>query len=134
MCSRAQGVCRPWATKRVTVRRMASSSWSGRPPCARHSSTLLVALAVIAGAPLSAAQSACTAGNTIIGGGTVAVFDYADEESCSWTLVCSSGAPTLSFETFDTEANFDFMYLYEGADAQGLVLEPGLSGSGDRKI
>ena len=60
----------------------------------------------------------------------MAVFDYADEESCSWTLVCSSGAPTLSFETFDTEANFDFMYLYEGADAQGLVLEPGLSGSG----
>jgi hypothetical protein len=85
---------------------------------------LLVALVAIVGAPLAAAQ-ACTQGNTIVDGvgGRIDVADYENDLSCSWTLTCSGGAPTLSFDTFDTEANFDFVYLYEGTDAGGALLE-----------
>lgn len=98
-------------------------------PCARYAE-LLVVLVTVVSSPLTTAQQVCTEGNTLNGGGTVAATDYANQESCSWTLVCSSGAPTLAFETFDTEANFDFMYLFEGTDSDGTVLEPGLSGDG----
>ena len=90
---------------------------------------LLVVIVVIASSPFAVGQ-VCTEGNTINDGGNVDVTNYDNGESCSWTLVCSSGAPTLAFETFNTEANFDFMYLYEGSDTSGPVLQPALSGSG----
>ena len=90
---------------------------------------LAVVLVALVSSPLAAAET-CTEGNLVHDGGTVAVLDYENEESCSWTLVCSSGAPTLTFETFNTEANFDLMYLYEGLDSDAPVLESGLSGGG----
>eukprot|EP01043_Picozoa_sp_COSAG02_P045391 COSAG02_NODE_4143_length_5719_cov_8.765480_2_plen_1748_part_01 len=76
------------------------------------------------------APSSCTAGNVIDDSGEIIIQDYDHNLDCSWTLICSDGAPSLSFDTFETEANFDFVYLFEGADPTGLPLVWGLSGSG----
>ena len=39
---------------------------------------------------------------------------YGNDQDCRWTLVCSSGSPTVIFSTFDTEENFDFVNIYDG--------------------
>ena len=46
-------------------------------------------------------------------------IDYDDGHSngqdCRWALICPDGqAPTVTFNTFNTEANFDYVNIYDG--------------------
>eukprot|EP01052_Picozoa_sp_SAG31_P030041 SAG31_NODE_3046_length_4750_cov_4.985594_3_plen_353_part_00 len=43
--------------------------------------------------------------------------NYNNGEDCTWSLRCSSAAqsPILAFNTFDTEANFDFVTVFDGS-------------------
>ena len=46
-----------------------------------------------------------------------------------WTLSCAGGGPvTLVFEQFETEAEYDWVNLYDGADAAAPALADTLSG------
>eukprot|EP01045_Picozoa_sp_COSAG04_P034727 COSAG04_NODE_7728_length_1077_cov_6.935583_1_plen_358_part_11 len=43
---------------------------------------------------------------------------YANDKDCAWKLECPSGQSVqLSFSSFDTESNFDFVTLYDGESA-----------------
>ena len=49
--------------------------------------------------------------------------NYSDQERSSWTLAPVSGNPvTLNFSAFDLENNFDYLYVYDGASAEGEFL------------
>lgn len=37
-------------------------------------------------------------------------------QNCRWLLTCTSGSPILVFSTFITEARFDFLNVYDGAE------------------
>ena len=37
--------------------------------------------------------------------------DTPDGATCSWSVQCPSGTPTLTFIYFETEANYDFVSL-----------------------
>ena len=53
----------------------------------------------------------CAGGQTV-SGGAVSLTDYSDNMNCVWDVECSSGGPiTLSFESFNTEANFDYVIV-----------------------
>ena len=38
---------------------------------------------------------------------------YTHGAQCSWTLACSSGTPNIAFDSFQTEANYDFVDVYD---------------------
>lgn len=46
----------------------------------------------------------------------------ADNQHCSWRINCRRGVATFSFERFSTEANYDFVSLYDGRDEQAAQL------------
>jgi hypothetical protein len=54
---------------------------------------------------------------------------YGNGQDCSWTLSCSSGSPTLSFTEFNTEGNFDYVYVYDGASTGDDQLTDRLHGN-----
>jgi hypothetical protein len=56
--------------------------------------------------------------------------DLRNGESYTWNLTCTEAAqrPRLTFNTFDIEANFDFVYVYDAASADG---DPALELTGD---
>ena len=45
---------------------------------------------------------------------------YGNNERCFWRVQCTTGRPRLSFSSFSTERNFDFVYLYEYAAENAL--------------
>ena len=77
-------------------------------------SAAAAAAAVAAAAAAAAAADPC-AGTAVdfLNGGSISSHQgggqYVDNMNCAWNLVCSSGTPTLSFSTFNTEANYDFL-------------------------
>ena len=46
------------------------------------------------------------------------IIDYSlghdNDEDCQWHVTCPTGVPTLVFNTFNTEGNFDFVNVYDG--------------------
>ena len=53
-----------------------------------------------------------------------AAIDFVPEgndQDCHWTVECSDATqvPVLTFTSFQTEANFDYVYLYDSASATG---------------
>ena len=42
--------------------------------------------------------------------------NYEDSASCGWAIRCPSGAPTLDFTEFETESDWDFVRVFDGAD------------------
>jgi hypothetical protein len=60
---------------------------------------------------------ACTTGLTYTDEGTIDKSDgYDSRHDCRWLLVCSDSrlVPRVSFESFDLEAGFDFVRLFDG--------------------
>ena len=53
---------------------------------------------------------------TIIQDGGQLDFDggHSNGQDCRWTITCSSGTPTVTFTTFDTESNYDFVNAFDG--------------------
>ena len=43
------------------------------------------------------------------GVGTLMRSDYGPDENCQWLLTCGTGTPVLTIQSFDTEANYDFV-------------------------
>lgn len=80
------------------------------------------------------ASSRCTAGNSMSDFAEIDIVDYTENLDCSWTLTCSVGSPSLTFDSFDTELNFDFVYVFEGDSTDGQALVWGLSGSGHAPV
>ena len=39
---------------------------------------------------------------------------HGNGQDCRWTLQCTSGSPTVTFNSFNTEANFDYVNVYDG--------------------
>jgi hypothetical protein len=56
----------------------------------------------------------------IVDGGSLASHDdagdYADGMNCAWNLICTTGDPTLSFSSFATEGNYDFVRVDTDGD------------------
>jgi hypothetical protein len=84
--------------------------------------------------PSSTPSSRCRAGNVMSDAAEIDVVDYDNNLDCSWTLTCSAGAPSLTFSSFDTEPNFDFVYVFEGDGPQSPALVWELSGSGHTPV
>ena len=43
--------------------------------------------------------------------------NYEDDTSCTWVITCPNGdVPTFTFREFSTEADYDFVSIYDGAD------------------
>lgn len=63
----------------------------------------------------------CTTGITLIDRGTLAHYGLDNYQECEWSMRCSeeSHSPLVEFSEFNTEANFDFLYLYSGGEADG---------------
>merc|ERR1712167_70107 len=61
--------------------------------------------------------------------------EYDNNDICQWSMSCSdaSQVPQLSFSSFQTESNFDFVYLFDGecalSDFSSPVRGDGLCGS-----
>ncbi len=81
----------------------------------------------------------CVGGITITDGGAIDFIrnDYENGMQCQWTHVCNSGIPAVSFDTFQTEGNWDFVNIYDGASAADVrvgrysgTVADGISGSG----
>jgi len=81
----------------------------------------------------------CVGGITITDGGAIDFIrdDYENGMQCQWTHVCNSGTPAVSFDTFQTEGNWDFVNIYDGASADDVrvgrfsgTAADGISGSG----
>ena len=55
---------------------------------------------------------------------------YSSNSVCMWTFTCSNPryTPQVIFGSFDTEANFDFVYVYDGACAYNRY-SPGTAGA-----
>lgn len=92
--------------------------------CATSTTTILVAQCTLPAGGTAAASiqsicvaaaggDACTEGANLVDSGVVAHDGgYLNNEDCRWMLTCSSQSPTLSFETFETESNFDFVSCF----------------------
>ena len=74
---------------------------------------------------------ACTTGVELTDGGTVDRSGgvYSNKENCRWTLACSSGSPTVMFESFDVETSWDFVNIYDGGDINTATLIAHLDGN-----
>jgi hypothetical protein len=64
----------------------------------------------------------CVSGVTITDGGAIdfVMDDYENGMACQWSHVCNSGTPTVAFDTFQTEGNWDFVNIYDGASADDV--------------
>ena len=51
---------------------------------------------------------------------------YSNNQDCSWFFTCDSGRPYLTFSSFQTESNFDFVHVYGAEEAHTLskLVEP----------
>lgn len=47
---------------------------------------------------------------------------HGDGEDCQWVLTCTNDHPTITFDSFDTETNFDFVNIYDGANVNAAVM------------
>ena len=68
--------------------------------------------------------NACQGGLTLQEGASIELTAEAYDNSviCDWTLNCRFGAPTVTFTAFETEANFDFVRVYDGATNSDMRL------------
>ena len=57
--------------------------------------------------------TACEGGETVTAPATVDHPSYGNNERCFWRVQCPNGRPRVSFSSFQTERNFDFVYVYE---------------------
>ena len=66
-------------------------------------------------------------GVLITDGGSVsfAAAELEPSQDCHWTVVCTGAGlvPQLTFSSFDTEAHFDFVYVYDSASPRGQAVE-----------
>ena len=66
-------------------------------------------------------------GVLITDGGSVsfAAAELEPSQDCHWTVVCTGAGlvPQLTFSSFDTEAYFDFVYVYDSASPRGQAVE-----------
>ena len=71
-----------------------------------------------------APPDACLNQLTLVDGGGFDKVGYGHSHDCNWLLTCSNQAqhPVLSFTSFNTEANFDFVTAYDGASNQNSQL------------
>ena len=53
---------------------------------------------------------------------------YEEGETCHWTVTCNDGSPTLDFQAFDTESDYDFVTVMDGPTSRAPQLVH-LSGS-----
>ena len=62
----------------------------------------------------------CSGGGiTVYNGGDVdGTGHYYNNVDCEWTLECWSGTPVLEFQSFDTEGNFDYVYITDDSGAR----------------
>ena len=100
-----------------------------------------VSLAVSVGRRLQVGADPC-AGTAVdlLDGGSISSHlgggQYTNSMTCAWNLICSSGNPTLSFSTFDTESNFDFVRVdttgdgNTDTDLHGATIPPAQTGVG----
>ena len=47
---------------------------------------------------------------------TIRIGAYSNNAVCQWQITCATGPVALTFASFNTEANFDYVYFYDGAD------------------
>merc|ERR1719329_1934185 len=64
----------------------------------------------------------CVGGVTITDGGAIDFImdDYENGMQCQWAHVCNSGTPTVTFDTFQTEGNWDYVNVYDGATSDAV--------------
>ena len=48
--------------------------------------------------------------------------NYEDNASCGWAIRCPNGSPTLDFTEFETESDWDFVRVFDGADNSADML------------
>ena len=62
------------------------------------------------------ADPCASPGVVLAGGASIDSHDgnYGDDATCVWDIVCSSGQVLISFSAFDTEENWDVVYLFNG--------------------
>merc|ERR1719272_672486 len=65
----------------------------------------------------------CDGGVALVDSGDVFLGGLSNGQDCSWTLTCSDAAqvPILTFSAFAIEGGWDFLYLYDAADASGTA-------------
>jgi hypothetical protein len=75
----------------------------------------------------------CAGGVSLIDGGDVFQPDYNNNQDCAWLLTCSdpSLAPQITFTDFHTEGDWDFVYIYDGADVSSHIAVTLHGGLGD---
>eukprot|EP01043_Picozoa_sp_COSAG02_P046540 COSAG02_NODE_4363_length_5449_cov_10.058692_1_plen_1673_part_10 len=64
----------------------------------------------------------CVGGVTITDGGAIDFImdDYENGMQCQWAHVCNSGTLTVTFDTFQTEGNWDYVNIYDGASSDDV--------------
>ena len=71
----------------------------------------------------SASGNPCGRGGAhLSGAGVISFHAYPNNAHCEWAIQCAHGKPQLHFTKFDTEANKDYVVLYEGASADQSML------------
>jgi hypothetical protein len=67
---------------------------------------------------------ACTTGVTLTDGGGFSKSNYGHGHLCTWLLTCTDRAavPLLTFSSFNTETNFDFVTVYRGTEASDSII------------
>ena len=63
-------------------------------------------------------------GQTVTSSGPISLLGYGDGQDCSWAIQCDSGPVTLTFQSFETEANFDFVLVDGQAYSGSSVPDP----------
>eukprot|EP01043_Picozoa_sp_COSAG02_P033481 COSAG02_NODE_2287_length_9213_cov_5.663375_3_plen_2061_part_01 len=64
-----------------------------------------------------AAPSACTTGLQLNEPGPFVLDGYDGHDTCTWTMTCPEGlSPMVAFNSFDVEANWDFVHVYLNGD------------------
>ena len=58
---------------------------------------------------------------------------YPDDADCSWTIQCDTGDVTLSFQSFETEGGWDYVYV-DGATYDGSSTPGDITGSSSMVI
>lgn len=67
----------------------------------------------------------CSAGGVTLSQDNGNIFfsnAYEAGVTCHWTVTCNDGSPTLEFQAFDTESDYDFVTLYDGPTARAPQL------------
>ena len=76
----------------------------------------------------------CIGGATLTENGEIISFqpdgNYEDNADCRWTVSCDNGGPVaLSLEQFETEADYDWVNIFDGEDRTAPALGKQLSGN-----